>query len=235
MNLVTAFKEEAGVFVPGAVSQLIDIPRSQAEVWMNALLPLMMTGIIDRVQDSSGAKALLQFVLTNNLRYETHELKRLFLERPEVNRIMESGRLATRYIFHEKRDAVISQLNESAGLSLSRTAASLDVFASLFLSFITQERFADMSDPQSFCDLIQSQKQYIKAPANMDTGLKIEEDQTEGQIVESYRSAGGASRILTISEQPNNTQKKGMKRLLPWILLLVGSITLLWILRNCTA
>ena len=239
MNLLNVFKDLAGDQLADLAGNVIGGSKSEASSAMDSVLPALMGGLLGKVTDEKSAGGLLDFMGNNDLGGGLLDnIGDLFGSQDKQSNLMGLGGTVLNFLMGNKTNAVIDLLTKVTGMNNTKMGSILKIAAPLLMSFIGKKAKSDNLGAGGLLSLLNSQRDYVKdaAPAGLlgSLGLSGWGDKVSNVANDLGDSAGrAADRVASTAGDVADAGKSGISKLLPWLVLILGALGLLYFLRGC--
>ena len=252
MNLLSVFKDLAGDQLADLAGNVTGTSKSEASSIMDSVLPALLGGVLGKVTDEKSAGGLLDFLGNNNLNGGLLDnIGDLFGSPEKQSNVMGMGGTILNFLLGDKTNAMIDVLTRVTGMNNTKVGSMVKIAAPLLLSFIGKKVKSENLSASGLFSLLSSQKEHVAAavPAGLLSSLGMGNlgsqmgnvaSQVGDQTGKAANAIGGtASNAANVVGGTANSVvdagKGGISKLLPWIVLVLGALGLLWALKTCNS
>ncbi len=239
MNLLNAFKDLAGDQLADLAGNFIGASKDETASAMDQIMPSLMGGLLGKVTNESSASGFLDFLGNNNLDGGLLDnIGDLFGSPEKSSGLLGMGGTVLNFLLGNRSNAVIDLLTKVTGLDNTKMGSLIKIAAPLLMSFIGRKAKSDSLGAGGLLGLLNSQRDYVKeaAPAGLlgSLGLSGWGDQVANvanKVGDSARDA--ADTVGRAASDTVDAGKSGLQKLLPWLILALAVLALLYFLRGC--
>lgn len=171
----------------------------------------------------------------------------------QLSHVLATGSGIVSSVFGNQAEAITGALASHSGIKPASASSLLNLAGPVLLSVLGQKMAADDLGVSSMADLLSSQSSYARAatpsglssllggpsgpptPAGLSGGLSLNGRSAETSAEDAGRkSIESASPMSNFAYNDDMSDMEGGNRWLPWLMLALGAIALVFILRSCT-
>ena len=256
MNLLDIAKSYLSDDVVGQVGTMLGENQQQTQTAINGALPVVLGGLIQKSAEPGGIGSVMDMIAEvtspNRAAGEVvvpdggvfSQLGSMFDgSTTQMNHFLTMGSGLVTGIFGEKAGAIASALATHSGIKQTSAVSLLSLAGPVVLGVLGKRLAADGDGLTGLAGLLSSQADNVQAAAppglksflgNITTAMS-ENPGTRLANIESGRSTTASSPTPPVAGIPafsNDHTSGGGNRWLPWLLLVLGAVALLYFLRK---
>lgn len=248
IDLMGMFKDQFGDLLVKKGGEFLGESRDTTQSAMGAILPGILGGLVKRGETEKDAQGILDFLSDNK-----HDggildnISDLFVDDKKRDGLMETGSSTSKFLMGDKLDGLLDLVMRVSGLGRSASSSLFKMVAPLFMGFLGKYIKNKGLDAGGLVRLLSGQHQSLKAaaPSGLDgllgLGLIGDNDVRSATYnAETVRRQMDDSTVradMTDYRGEDHTvdeEVKSSPRILPWIILALAILALLWLWRGCS-
>jgi outer membrane protein OmpA-like peptidoglycan-associated protein len=260
VNLFDMFKDTVGDVLVDKASSMLGESSEATSSAMGAILPSLMGGLLKQGTSDDGASGILDFLSSNNLGGGMLDnIGDLLSGGDKTSGLLSSGSGILKYLLGDKLSSVVDLVSGSSGLKIGSTNTLMKMAGPMLMSVVGKYVKDKALDALGLKNLLLGQKDTLQkmmpaglgdmlglgglfagAKSLVDSGVKAATTAgatATGAVTSAAATTKNAASSVadTTSDAVRETAgaaKSGFGKILPWLILALAALALLWFLSR---
>ena len=241
LNLLDIFKDVAGDQLLKHAGSLLGDSSDTLSSGLGAILPSLLGTIIQKGSSDSGARGLMDFIDGNVDAGLLDDVAGLFSNNSDG--LIKSGGGILKFLLGDKLSMLIDTVADLSGMKISSSNSLLKMAAPLLMGVIGKQVKSQGLDLGGIVQMLLGQRSVVAAAAAPEISDLLGFADFSGPAESAEKVAEAVAEVGKKTTEPvdeidatlDDAEKTGLSRILPWLVLGLAALALLFFLnRGCT-